>query len=204
MSSLPKTQYTPEQYLALERAAEYKSELVNGEIYAMSGASRKHNLVSANLLGEIRAQLKGKPCETYGSDMRVMVDVTGMYTYPDVTMACGEPRFEDASVDTLLNPTILIEVLSPSTEAYDRGDMFAHYRKLPSLQEYILISQDKPRAEHYARQTSNTDQWLLTEISGLDGLLSLPSIGCAVAMQDVYDRVVFGPNSLLPEAQSQS
>lgn len=192
MSSLPKTRYTSEQYLALERAAEYKSELVNGEIYAMSGASLKHNLVAGNLFGELRDQLKGKPCLSFTGDMRVMVDLTGMYTYPDVTVVCGEPRFEDSSVDTLSNPTLIIEVLSPSTEAYDRGDKFAHYRKLNSLREYMLVSQDKPRIEHYLRQTDNPNQWLLTEISGLDGALSLPSISCAVAMQDVYDRVVFG------------
>src|SRR5919198_4874617 len=119
--------YTPEEYLALERAARHKSEYVNGRIYALAGASRAHNLIVVNVSAELRAQLRGRPCETYASDMRVKVSQTGLYTYPDVVVVCGEPRFEDAQVDTLLNPTVIIEVLSESTESYDRGEKFAHY-----------------------------------------------------------------------------
>lgn len=180
--------YTPEQYLALERKTEHKSEYVNGRIYAMSGASREHNLISANVLGELHAQMKGRPCEIYASDMRVKVRDTGMYTYPDVVVACGEIRFEDAHVDTLLTPTVIIEVLSPSTEGYDRGDKFAHYRRLESLQEYILIAPDKGRVEQFVRQGQ---QWLLTEVSGLDAVLYLRSIGCEVALREIYDKVTF-------------
>jgi Uma2 family endonuclease len=191
MPALPTTYYTSEQYLALERAAEYKSELVNGQIYAMSGASREHNLIAINLASQINVQLKGKPCETYGSDMRVKVSPTGMYTYPDVTVACNGPRFEDDHIDTLLNPTVIVEVLSPSTEAYDRGEKFAHYRRLDSLSDYVLVSQDKARVEHYVRHPDDRSRWVLTEISGLDGVLRLISIGCEVGLRDVYDRVNF-------------
>ena len=189
MPALPKTYYTSDQYLALERAADYKSELVNGQIYAMSGASREHILIATNLIREISTQLKGKPCETYGSDMRVMVSPTGTYTYPDITVACGDPSFEDGHVDTLLNPTVIIEVLSPSTEAYDRGEKFAHYRELASLSDYVLVSQDKALVEHFVRHPDDPDLWAFTAISGLDAVLQLPSIGCHVALSDIYDRV---------------
>jgi Uma2 family endonuclease len=189
MSSLTKAYYTPEQYLALERKAEYKSEYINGQIYAMPGASREHNLIAGNIFGELRALLRGKPCEAYVSDMRVKVSPTGMYTYPDVIAVCDGPRFEDEHGDTLLNPTVIVEVLSPSTEAYDRGEKFAHYRRLDSLSDYVLVSQDKARVEHYARHGNEGSQWVLTEVSGLDGVLRLASIGCEVALRDVYDKV---------------
>jgi Uma2 family endonuclease len=183
-----KVWHTPEQYLALERKAEVKSEYINGWIYAMAGASREHNLISANILAELHVQLRSRPCETYSSDMRVKVSATRLYTYPDVVVVCGEPRFEDEHVDTLLNPTVLIEVLSPSTEAYDRGDKFAHYRRLESLQEYVLIAQERMRVEHYARQG---EQWLLTEFSQPDEQLPLASIGCEIPLREIYARVEF-------------
>ena len=189
MSSQTKTYYTPEQYLALEREAEYKSEYVNGQIYAMSGASREHNLIAVNIVSELHANLRGQPCEAYMSDMRVKVSPTGMYTYPDVIAVCAEPRFEDAHGDTLLNPTVIIEVLSPSTEAYDRGEKFAHYRRLDSLSDYVLVSQDKARVEHYVRHGNKGSQWVLTEISGLEGVLHLASIGCELALRDIYDQL---------------
>jgi Uma2 family endonuclease len=191
MPALQNPRYTPQEYLALERSAEYKSELVNGQIYAMSGASRAHNLISGNVARLLGNQLLGKPCETYTSDMRVRVSETGMYTYPDVTVACGEPRFEDDHVDTLLNPTLIVEVLSPSTEAYDRGEKFAHYRRLASLSDYVLVSQDKVRVEHFARHPSDPSLWEFSEISGLDGVLRLASIACEIPLRDVYDRVTF-------------
>lgn len=201
MSSLTKTYYTSEQYLALERAAEYKSEYINGEIYAMSGASREHNLISGNVFRLVSSHFVGRPCEAYVSDMRVKVSPTGMYTYPDVVAVCGEPRFEDDHVDALLNPTAIIEVLSPSTEAYDRGEKFAHYRKLESLSEYVLVSQDKERVEHYIRDSVRPTQWVLTEISGLDGVLQLASIGCDLALRDVYDKVNLMDGTTAPPGQ---
>ena len=149
MPAMPKPLLTPEEYLARERRAETKSEYLRGEVFAMAGASRAHNLIASNAAGELRQQLRDRPCEVYPSDMRVKVSPSGLYTYPDVTVVCGEPQFEDAEVDTLLNPKVLVEVLSPSTADYDRGGKFTHYRRLPSLQEYVLISQDRPLVEHY-------------------------------------------------------
>jgi Uma2 family endonuclease len=181
------TDYTAEDYLTLERNAPYKSEFHDGEIYAMTGASRQHNLIAFNIAGELRDQLKNRPCEAYISDMRVKAATARSYHYPDITVVCGTPQFEDAHVDTLLNPTVLIEVLSPSTEAYDRGGKFAHYRKIASLCEYLLVTQDQPSIERYLRQG---DVWLLTEAVELDATVSLESIGCTLNLREVYDKVL--------------
>jgi Uma2 family endonuclease len=187
MSSQANKHYTPEEYLVLERQAECKSEYYGGDILAMAGASRWHNLIVANVVGELRSQLKGRPCTTYPSDMRVKISPTGLYTYPDVTVVCGEAQFEDTQQDTLLNPTLIVEVLSESTEAYDRGGTFAHYRKLTSLMEYVLIAQTKPHVEHYVRQPDN--RWLLAEADSLHQTLHLPSIDCHLVLAEVYDKV---------------
>jgi len=191
MSSLPKQRFTPEQYLALEREAEYKSEYYDGEIFAMSGASRAHILVTVNIATQLNLQLKGRPCETYVGDMRVKVSPTGLYTYPDIVVVCGEPVFEDGQADTLVNPTVLIEVLSPTSEDNDRGRKFGHYRRIESLEEYIVIAQDEPRVEQFVRQAEG--HWLLSEASGLEQTLLLPSISGTLSLADVYDRVRFGP-----------
>lgn len=195
MSPLAHPRLTPEEYLALERQAEHKSEYINGRIYAMAGASRAHNLIVGNTFSELRTQLRGRPCEAYVNDMRVKVSPTGLYTYPDVAALCGEPRFEDTQVDTLLNPSVIIEVLSESTERSDRGEKFAHYRRLVSLQEYVLVAQDQLRVEHYAR---SGEHWLLTEISHPDGVLTLASVGCTIPVREVYDRVEFPSPEDLP------
>lgn len=187
MSFHAQKRYTPEEYLALERAAQCKSEYYAGDIFAMAGASRWHNLIVTNVLRELSLQLKGRPCTTYPSDMRVKVSATGLYTYPDVTVVCGEAEFEDNQQDTLLNPTLIVEVLSDSTEAYDRGGKFAHYRKLSSLMEYVLIAQTKPHIEHYVRQPDN--RWLLSEADSLSDTVHLPSIDCRLALAEVYDKV---------------
>ena len=187
MTSQAQTHYTPEEYLALERQAACKSEYYAGEIFAMAGASRWHNLIVTNVLRELSLQLKGRPCTTYPSHMRVKVSPTGPYTYPDVTVVCGEAQFEDHQQDTLLNPTLIVEVLSESTEAYDRGGKFAHYRKLASLREYVLITQTKPHIEHYVRQPDN--RWLLAEADHLDDTVDLTSIDCHLALSEVYDKV---------------
>ncbi len=180
--------YTPAEYLTLERKADHKSEYVNGHIFAMAGASRSHNLIAGNFHGEVSRQLRGRSCEAYLSDMRVKVSPTGLYTYPDLVVACGDIRFETEENDTLLNPTVIVEVLSASTEAYDRGEKFAHYRRLESLQAYLLVSQDKVRVERYLRQGA---QWIFSEASHLDETICLASIGCDVALRDVYDKVRF-------------
>lgn len=187
MSSQVKTSFTPEEYLALERKAEYKSEYLDGEIFAMTGASRKHNLVVGNVYAAIHAQLRKRLCEVYPSDMRVKVSPTGLYTYPDIAVVCGEPAFDDEQKDTLLNPTVIIEVLSKSTEGYDRGAKFEHYRRLESLAEYVVIAQEKHHVEHYTRQPDN--QWLLSETNDPQDTLTLTSIDCTLALADVYEKV---------------
>lgn len=185
-TSVPR--FTVEQYLALERKADFKSEFCDGFIIAMAGASRAHSLIAGNLHGEIRTQLKGRPCEVYMSDMRVRVNPTGLFTYPDVVAVCGETRFLDDKGDTLLNPMLIVEVLSDSTEAYDRGGKFMHYRRLESLREYVLVSQDKVLVERFTRQG---DEWLLTEFRNLDDTLRLASIDCAVSSREIYARIEF-------------
>ena len=187
-SVVRQSRYSPEEYLALERKSDYKSEYVNGQIIAMAGASRQHNLIAGNLYREVSQQVRGRPCEAYISDIRVKVSRTGLYTYPDVVVVCGAIRFEGTSHDTLLNPLVIVEVLSASTEAYDRGEKFAHYRRLESLQEYLLVAQDKVRIEHYVRQGA---QWVLSEVSDLNDTVHLASIGCDVGLQEVYDKVQF-------------
>ncbi|MBI3951604.1 MAG: Uma2 family endonuclease [Acidobacteria bacterium] len=187
MSTQFKRHLTPEEYLAIERKAEYKSEYFNGEVFAMAGAGERHNLIVANLIMELGRQLKKRPCKVYPSDMRVKIPVTGLYTYPDVVVVCGEPMFEDEHKDTLLNPTVLIEVLSESTEAYDRGKKFEHYRSVESLSDYVLIAQDAPKIEHYVRQPGNL--WLLSETSGSQDIVQIDSIQCELALTEVYDKV---------------
>ena len=187
MSSQPKTYLTPEEYLAIERKAEYKSEYFNGEMFAMTGASRKHNLIALNIGGELRQQLKGKPCEAYVNDMRVRIPRTRLYTYPDVVVVCGEPEFEDDFIDTLLNPTLIVEVLSESTESYDRGKKSSYYRTVQSLAEYLLVSQDEYKVEQYVKQADG--RWLLTDIRSPEGVVELTSIPCVLALKEVYDRV---------------
>jgi Uma2 family endonuclease len=187
MSSEVKVHYTPEEYLALERQAEYKSEYFNGEIFAMTGASRKHNLAAGNVFASLHGQLRKRPCEIYPSDMRVKVSPTGLYTYPDVVIVCGEPIFDDKQKDTLLNPTVLVEVLSKSTASYDRGEKFEHYRKLDSLAEYLVVAQNKYHVEHYVRQPDN--RWLLSETDDMQKTIHLSSIECDLALADIYDKV---------------
>lgn len=193
MSIEPARRVSVEEYLDLERRSETKSEYLDGEIFAMSGASRRHNLITVNATASLHAQLKGRSCETYGGDMRVRIPATGLYTYPDVSVVCGTPRFDDEAdeeMDTLLNPTLIVEVLSPSTEGYDRGKKFSHYRTVESLREYVLVSQDEPRVEVFSRQTEG--HWVLSEAGGIEETIALPSIGCGLRLAEVYDRV-FAP-----------
>jgi len=180
--------FTPAEYLALERAAEIKSELIDGHIVAMSGVSREHSLVAINLASHLNRQLEHRPCEVHGSDLRVRVSNTGLYTYPDVSVVCGEPEFEDEHFDTLLNPTVIFEVLSPSTEAYDRGEKFARYRRLASLREYVLVAQDRPRVERFTRQG---EAWVLTAFDEIEAVVELSSIGCALSLGEIYAKVRF-------------
>jgi len=188
MSSQPKNLLTPEEYLALERKAEFKSEYFAGEMFAMAGASRRHNLITANILRVLGNQLLERACNVYPSDMRVKISKIGKYTYPDVVVACGEERFEDEHNDTLLNPVVIIEVLSESTEAYDRGKKFEHYQYLESLAEYLLIAQDSYRVEQYVRQNDRT--WTYSEFHDIEDAVLLRAIDCNLALKDVYAKVV--------------
>jgi Uma2 family endonuclease len=189
MSALAHKVRTREEYLAFEHASEEKHEYLAGEIYSMVGASRQHNLIVVNIVTALGVQLRGRPCETYANAMRVSIPAVGSYTYPDVTVVCGTPEFEDAEVDTLLNPTVIIEVFSPLTEMYDRGRKFQNYRTLTSLKEYILVSQDTHRIEQFVRQEN--EQWLFTDAAGLESTVTLPSVNCSLALVDVYDKVIF-------------
>ncbi len=194
----PQQHFTPAEYLALEREASTRSEYVEGQIFAMAGASRQHNLITANVIRELGTQLRQKPCEVYPSDMRVKVSSTGLYTYPDVVVVCAEPEFEDAELDTLLNPTVLVEVLSKSTADYDRGQKFEQYRTLPSLREVLFIAQDSRHLVHYQRQSDGT--WILSETRDPDDRLAMTAIGAEIPMAEVYAKVRFedtaGPKAI--------
>ena len=194
MSSLAAQTYlTPEQYLAWERKSDTKHEYLRGEIIAMSGASRAHSLIVTNISGELYIQLKEGTCEVHTNDIRVRTSPEISYFYPDVLVVCGEPRFEDSTFDTLLNPIVLVEVLSPSTQAYDRGEKFKHYQQLRSLREYILVAQDEVRVERYCRQGT---EWQPTEFRSVEDVLSLTSIDCELSLDDIYRRVEFQANQL--------
>ncbi len=189
MSAIPKTKLTPEDYLEFERKSEIKHEYFDGEIFAMSGAKRNHNKITTNLSGLVWQHLKGKNCESYANDMRVFVPETGLYTYPDLVVVCGEPQFQDDVFDTLLNSVLLIEVLSDSTESYDRGKKFQHYRSIESLQEYILVAQDEARIEKYIK--TGDGFWLLSEAIGIDSEIEFSSIECRIRLAEVYDKIDF-------------
>ena len=189
MSRQAKPYVSPEEYLAFERQAESKHEYVDGEIFAWAGASRKHNLIALNIAGELRQQLKGKPCEVYPGEMRVKAPASRAYVYPDVVVVCDEPNFEDDYVDTLLNPTLVFEVLSKSTESYNRLAKSAYYRTIESLSEYVLVAQEEYRVEQYVKQVAG--RWLLTEVRSLETVIELDSISCSLALRDIYDRISF-------------
>lgn len=177
-------------YLKTERLAPHKREYYDGEVFAMAGGSRQHSLIAANVIGELRNRLaRGRGCVVYDSNLRVKVEATGLYTYPDVTVACGRHRFTDAAQDTLLNPTVLVEVLSDSTEAYDRGKKFEHYRQIPSLRAYLLVSQREPRVEMFARQPDG--QWLWREAVGMSARLEVPALKLALPLAEVFAQVKF-------------
>jgi Uma2 family endonuclease len=187
MSSQVRPRYTVEEYLALERNADYRSEYIDGDIFAMGGASEQHNLIAGNIFASLHAQLKKQPCKVFQNDMRVQVEPNGLYSYPDIVVVCGEAKYLDKEVDTLLNPTLIIEVLSKTTENFDRGEKFRRYRTTNSLMEYILVSQEKYYVEQYIRQPDN--KWLLSETTSHLDNISLPSIKCFLSIEDIYDKV---------------
>src|SRR6185436_4634403 len=198
--SLPQTQtiYTIEEYLAFERESEERYEYFDGLIYAMAGESSQHADLSSNLVGILNPALRGTPCRVWTKDTKVLSgpairshrSTKGLFSYPDLVIVCGEPQFLDEHQDVLLNPTLIIEVLSPSTESHDRGEKFWRYRThLASLTDYVQVSQALPLIEHFRRQEN--DQWILTTVSEMTGSLFLESINCTLRMSEVYDRVTF-------------
>ena len=186
MASNPVTKVTEEQYLAIDRAAEFRSEFLDGEMIAMSGGSMRHAQLQANVIGELFAALRGGDCRVYSSDFRARVSKTRMYAYPDVSVVCGEPALADERQDILLNPVVIFEVLSPSTEKYDRGVKFRYYRTIDSLTDYVLVDQDQVRIEQYCHETDNT--WTLHDHQKLDDELKIASIGVSLPLSRIYDR----------------
>ncbi|HEX7314373.1 MAG TPA: Uma2 family endonuclease [Pyrinomonadaceae bacterium] len=187
MSYQRKSLITPEEYLAIERKSEIKNEYYAGDVFAMVGASKQHNLIAANVIRVLGNQLVDRPCNVYPSDMRVKVSATGKYTYPDVVVACEEELFDDAEKDTLLNPVLIVEILSESTEAYDRGKKFEQYQYIESLTEYLLITQEPYRVEQYVRQSNR--EWRYSEYHDADDEVTINIIGCRLPLKDVYAKI---------------
>ena len=178
---------TPQKYLAREREATYKSEYLNGQVFAMSGASPQHSIITGNLIAAMHRQISRKGCQVYTSDMRVRVEGSNLYTYPDVSVVCGKARFEEEDLDVLLNPVLIAEILSPSTERYDRVGKFAMYSGITSLREYILVSQSAVKVERYFRRPGG--KWLLTEASHLKDSIKLASVPAVLKVRDLYRQV---------------
>jgi Uma2 family endonuclease len=198
--SLPHSppRYTVEEYLALERSSEERYEFLDGQVYLMAGESPDHGTICTNISGQLYNQLRGKLCQVFSKDMKVRsgpkpksrYETKGLYSYPDLVVICGEPLFHDEYCDVLLNPTVIIEVLSPTTEAFDRGEKWSRYQTwLPSLTHYVLVSQAKSQLEHYLRQPSG--EWLYSSVKELEGRLYLTAIDCTLLLAEVYDRIVF-------------
>jgi Uma2 family endonuclease len=187
MGSPARSFITPQEYLARERKAPYKSEYWNGQIFAMSGAREAHVLITRNLTVALHLQLLPKGCRVYGNDMRVRVDSTDLYTYPDLSAVCGKPQFEDDEMDVLLNPVLIVEVLSPTTERYDRLGKFSLYSGIASLREYVLVAQSDARVERYLRRPGG--KWEKTEAKGLKASLKLASVPAVLKLRDLYQQV---------------
>jgi Uma2 family endonuclease len=189
MSAVKKPKLTSAEYLVIERKAAFKSAFFDGEMFAMAGASYAHNRINSNLIGELHARLKETPCFALSNDMRVKVPATGLYTYPDAVIVCGQPEFEDGHHDTLLNPRVVIEVLTEPTEGYDRGAKFRQYKHIESFQEYILIVQDEPLFDRFQRQPDGN--WLLSTAAGTEAELQFATVSARIPLADIYAGVAF-------------
>ncbi len=195
-------EHSPEEYLAFERSSESKHEYLDGQIYAMAGASPTHNQICFNATVAVGSQIMDSTCIGYTSDQKIRTDLQDLFSYPDLTIVCGEPVFHDQKQDVLLNPTVIIEVLSPRTEVYDRSTKLERYQNLSSLTDYILIYQDRPCVEHYVRQKGKR-QWLFTIETDLTAEIEISSIKCKLKLADIYNRVKFpSPKSLLAAVES--
>lgn len=188
MAAIPQPRLTPEQYLELERSSECRHEYYNGRVYAMAGGTYHHAMIIGNLGDALRRVLRKRQCSVLSSDMRTRVSPDGLYTYPDVLVICGQPKFGDDRSDMIVNPALIIEVLSPSTEAYDRGFKAEQYRQLETLKEYALVSQNAPHVEVFRRESAG---WLLSDYSGIDAACHFASVDVGVALSDIYEDIVF-------------
>ncbi|MCK6526495.1 Uma2 family endonuclease [Myxococcota bacterium] len=186
MSVARKTRFTEAEYLALAGASEEKLEFVGGEVFSMAGGTPRHNQIATNVAGALWGALRRGPCVPYNSDQRVHVVETGLWAYPDVTLVCGAPRPSPVHADSVVNPTLIIEVLSPGTEHYDRHEKAAHYRRIPELRDYVLVAQDRRRVEHFHR--IDAERWEFREYEG-SGIVPLTAVGASLPLDDVYDRV---------------
>jgi Uma2 family endonuclease len=190
MALQPKPSLSFDDWLDGERASfETRYEYVDGEVFAMSGGTAEHAIIIGNIHGQLWMQMKGRPCQVYASDMKLRIQAAEAGKYPDLMALCGEQQFHDGRRDLLLNPSLIVEVLSSSTEAYDRGDKFALYRRLPSLREYLLVAQHRVQLELYTR--GDDERWMLTSVDDLAGFVHLSSVGCTLTVAEVYDKVVF-------------
>ena len=189
MSTLTVTHVTPEEYLAAERLSETRSEYLDGGVYPMTGGTANHIRIVSNIDTQLNNQLDGRPCDVFPIDMKVRLPDSRKFFYPDLVVVCGEVRYHDGRKDIILNPDLVIEVLSPSTEAFDRGAKFRAYRTIESLKEYVLVAQDSPSVEQYVRNDDGS--WKFTEAVGLERSLTLPSVECTLSLAAVYKRVEF-------------
>ncbi|MBX3398850.1 MAG: Uma2 family endonuclease [Gemmataceae bacterium] len=189
MTAVPKKKLTAQEYLAIERAAEFRSEFYNGEMFAMAGATGEHNRIKENFAVQLGMRLLNGPCESFTTDQRVLVSPTGLYTYPDILVVCGEVEYADGLFDTIVNPRVIVEVLSDSTEAYDRGAKFRQYRQIPTLEEYILIAQKEPAVDQFVRQSNGL--WVLTAYAQLSEMFRMSAVPLEIPMADIYRRVKF-------------
>jgi Uma2 family endonuclease len=201
VSAIPKTKLTEAEYLAIERTAEFRSDFCFGELRHVPWSSREHNAIKANLIVEIGGQLRGSSSRTFSTSQRVKIQATGLYNYPEIIIVCGKAEYDSVDRDSLVNPDAIIEVLSPSTETYDRGAKFRQYQQLASVKEYVLISQDEPVCERFVRQTDGT--WVLTIVTGLAGELAFATVPIQIPLADIYNGVEFpeksGPATQRPE-----
>jgi Uma2 family endonuclease len=191
MSTAPTRRATAEEYLAFERQAEARHEFISGQIIAMAGGSRRHAIICDNLLVLAKLKLRGTECQPYSGNLRVGIEATRNYTYPDLSIVCGQVQLQDSHKDTVLNPRLLVEVLSPSTERHDRGWKFKNYQLIPSFEEYVLVSQEEPRIERLLRQ--GDIGWLMTQVEGLEQTVRFQSVGCELPLREIYEGVEFGP-----------
>ena len=189
MSALPEQYLSLQDYFQLEETSEMKHEYYQGTIYDMAGANLRHNLIVTNLISSLHTQLRGSACNVFPSDLRIKVEAIGLYTYPDLSILCGDVQYADGREDCVSNPALLIEVLSPNTERYDRGKKFQYYRTIETLHDYLLIAQDNAHVEHYVRQ--DAQRWMLMEYSGDDQSIPLDAIGCTLTLASIYENVVF-------------